>query len=407
MTPSVKPKLLVLTSSFPRGQHDKDPSFIFELCHRLTAHFEVHVVAPHSEGTACHETFTGLHIMRFRYFHSKYETLTGPGGIMPTLARHPWRYFLIPFFILGQSTTVCRLLRKHDYRAMHAHWLLPQGFVAVLARWLLKSPVPVVCTAHGSDMFALKGNIFDTVRRVILNHTDAVTFVSRALREKARALSGHTPHTAIIPMGVDLLQTFVPSDSPRHKSQILFAGRLIQSKGIQYLIRAMPTVLRVHPHATLMIAGTGPYAAALKREAAALKVEHHVTFLGLVENRDLPALYQTSTMFVLPSLSEGFGLVLVEALGCECPVIATDLPAIRDIIVNGKTGLTARTKNPDDLADKIVYLLQNPAVRKQLGTAGRKYVHDRYAWEIITDRYAQLIARFVPPHHPETSSKSS
>ncbi|HEU20094.1 MAG TPA: glycosyltransferase family 4 protein [Deltaproteobacteria bacterium] len=407
MTIRKKPKLLVLTSTFSRGINDGSPSFVFELCRRLTDSFDIHVVMPHSAGAKREEEIAGIHITRFRYSFTKYQQLIGTSGILPSLSLHPWRYLLIPFFILGQLTTALRLLKKHDYCAIHAHWLIPQGFVAVVARLLLRSSVPVVCTSHGSDIFALKGGIFDAVRRFVLTRTDIVTFVSHALREKALSSLGHFPKTEIIPMGVALEHEFVPSDAPRQNGQILFVGRLIQEKGVQYLIRALPELIRIHPDISLIIVGTGPYETALQEEATALKVDHCVTFLGPLKHGALPELYQFSTVFVLPSLSEGFGLVLVEAMGCECPVIATDLPAIRDIVKDGKTGLLFRPKSATDLADKITYLLDNDEIRHDLGHSGRNYVCGRYDWKIIADRYALLIEGLDVSSHHDVSSNNS
>lgn len=403
----MKQKLLVLTSTFPRGVNDGSPSFVFELCRRLTDRFDIHVVMPHSEGAKREEEIAGIHITRFRYFFTKYQQLTGTSGILPSLSRHPWRYLLIPFFILGQLTTVLRLLKKHDYCAVHAHWLIPQGFVAVAARLFLRSSVPIVCTSHGSDIFALKGRIFDMVRSFVLTRTDIITFVSRALREKALASLRHFPKTEIIPMGVDLMHTFVPHDGHRQSMQILYVGRLIPDKGVQYLVRALSEIIRTHPDISLIIAGNGPYETALKEEAAALKVDHCVTFLGPVKHSLLPELYQDSTVFVLPSLSEGFGLVLVEAMGCKCPVIATDLPAIRDIVKDRETGILFRQKSVAELADKINYLLDNDGIRHDLGRSGRSYVYERYDWKIITERYALLIAEVNQSSHDDVSSNNS
>jgi glycosyltransferase involved in cell wall biosynthesis len=170
-------------------------------------------------------------------------------------------------------------------------------------------------------------------------------------------------------------------------------GRLVEKKGLRYLIQAMPMVLEKHPEASLVIAGSGPEEAPMRRLVAALGLRDSVRFVGALQNREMPALYQASELVAFPSIvaedgdQEGFGLVLVEALGCECAVIATDLPAIRDIITDGKTGLIVPEKDPEVLAQKIAYLLDNPIVRSSLAKNGRSFVSARYDWSHIAAQY--------------------
>ena len=156
-------------------------------------------------------------------------------------------------------------------------------------------------------------------------------------------------------------------------------------------------ILKRHPQITLRIAGDGPEKNNLKRACEKLGINGNVRFLGAVKNERLPALYQTSGVLVFPSViaddgdREGFGLVLVEALGCECPVIVTDLPAMQDIIVDGKTGLVVPQKNIQQIAEKVILLLNDDELRCSLGKEGRRFVLKHYDWSIIEQKYVDLI----------------
>jgi glycosyltransferase involved in cell wall biosynthesis len=116
-----------------------------------------------------------------------------------------------------------------------------------------------------------------------------------------------------------------------------------------------------------------------------------------VAHGTLASLYRESTVFVAPSVvaaggdQEGLGLVFAEAMACECPVVAFDLPAIRDLVEDGITGLLAREKDSHDLAMKILHLLDHPEERTRIAQSGRRHVAERFDWDVVATRYAALI----------------
>jgi glycosyltransferase involved in cell wall biosynthesis len=403
-----KRKILVLTSTFPRWAGDREPPFVYELSRRLARHFTVHVLAPHAPGAKEVEDMDGVRIFRFRYFWGEREKLAYEGGILPNLKQHPWRFILVPFFLLGALAKLIRLLRADSYEAIHAHWLLPQGLVAILSRAASRSGCPILCTSHGGDLFALRGGLFRMLKRFVLSRIQGLTVVSRAMKNEVSSLGNRDLLTDIIPMGVDLTKDFVPPRNAvcRISGQILFVGRLVEKKGLIYLIRAMPAILQAHPESRLLIAGSGPEQRDLKNEAERFSLGGRVIFLGAVGNRQLPELYQGTEIVVFPSIvaadgdQEGFGLVQVEALGCECGVVATDLPALRDIITDGETGLIVPQRNESALAEKVIFLLDHPDIRAELGRKGRAFVRERYDWDMISDRYRGMIETMVATGKP-------
>ena len=398
--------ILVITSTFPRWQDDKDPPFVFELCRRLLRDFRIQIVAPHAPGAEVRESLEGLEVYRFRYFFERGEVLAygshpGGGGILANLKRRPWCYALVPFFLGAELISLARMLRGQKFDLIHAHWLIPQGLMAVLAARIARSDVPLVCTSHGADLFALRGAVWERVKKYVVASSSGLTVVSRAMRERLPAMSDSHDKVRIIPMGVDLERQFVPLPGKRRSKSLLFVGRLVEKKGLRYLIEAMPMVLDKHPEARLVIVGSGPEEAPMRRLAAALSLKEHIRFVGALENREIPALCQASELVVFPSVvardgdQEGFGLVLVEAMGCECAVIATDLPAIRDIVVDGETGLIVPEKDPVALAQKIAYLFDNPHILSSLAINGRNFVLERYDWRKIAARYEAFFVELM------------
>jgi glycosyltransferase involved in cell wall biosynthesis len=235
------------------------------------------------------------------------------------------------------------------------------------------------------------------LKKWIIADSDALTVVSRAMAEDVIKLGGNRDRIHVIPMGIDLNQRFTPPESRQESRKILFVGRLVEKKGVDYLIEAMPRVLEKHGDRSLLIVGDGPERKRLEAKIVALGLGEQVRFLGAVRNEFLPDLYRTADVVVFPSViagggdREGFGLVLVEALGCGCAVVGTDLPAMRDIFQQGKTGLIVPQKNSELLARKINCLLDNPQLRRNLGMAGRRYVLGRFNWDSIAHRYDALM----------------
>ena len=151
-----RPRLLVLTSTYPRWRNETEPGFVHELSRRLTDQFDVRVVGPHAPGALRHENMDGVEIRRFRYAPVRLQTLVNDGGIVTNLKRQPWKWLLVPSFILGLFWSTWREIRRWRPDVVHAHWLIPQGLVMALLSALSSRTPPYVVTSHGADLFALR-----------------------------------------------------------------------------------------------------------------------------------------------------------------------------------------------------------------------------------------------------------
>ena len=389
-------RVLVLTSTFPRWQGDRTPPFVFELSKRLARKFDVLVLAPHAPGAKYEEDMDGIRVIRFRYFVPRWQSLAYNGGILENLREKKWRYIFIPFFFLSQIAALFSILRKERIDAIHAHWSVPQGLVALTSRIMPSKPA-IVCTCHGGDLFGLRGKIMSRVNGYVIRNADRVTVVSSAMRNYAAELAQRND-IDVISMGVDVANVFTPDHTiERNPDELLFVGRLAEKKGLRFLVLAMRNILREFPGATLKVIGSGPEEQLLRELAAKTGVSASIHFMGAIENIKLPEFYRRAGIFVMPSViaasgdQEGLGLVLVEALGCECPVVTTDLPALQDVVIGGVTGLVSRQQDSHDLAKKIISLLGSSDARKRLGIAGRQHVVKHFDWRNVTDRYMAVI----------------
>ncbi|MGY0652266.1 glycosyltransferase [Luteimonas sp. A537] len=397
-----KPTLLVLASTYPRWADDPEPGFVHELAKRLTDRFRVVALGPHAPGAKTAEVLDGVEVIRYRYAPERLETLVNDGGIVTNLRRSQWKYLLVPGFVLAQAWQAWRLVRAGDVDVIHAHWLIPQGLIAAMLRRLPGRRVPFVVTSHGADLFALKGRLLQRMKRFVIRSACAVTVVSEAMRERILQIVPDADNVSVQPMGVDLRHRFVPDpDTPRSDDELLFVGRLVEKKGLRHLLDAMPAVIARQPGARLRIAGFGPEEAALRRRVAGLGIAEHVEFLGAVPQADLPNLYRRAAIFVAPFVEalsgdqEGLGLVLVEAVGCGCPVLSGDVPAVRDVLGHTSRSLVDPRK-PEQLLDAVLDVLENPRSARSQAESLHEDLINRFDWESVRNGYAAILSTCSP-----------
>lgn len=397
------PRLLVLASTYPRWAGDPEPGFVHELARRLAGDFEVTVLCPHARGAKCREVMDGVQIHRYRYAPVCLEGLVNDGGIVTNLRRQPWKWLLVPGFLIGMLWALWRVSRDMEPDVIHAHWIIPQGLgVGVLAK-LLGMP-PHVVTVHGADLFALNDAPLMALKRFVLKNASAVTVVSSTMRDEIDRMGAAVQSIEVRPMGVDLTGRFVPDPTvERSSGEILFVGRMVEKKGLRYLIEAMPRILAECPDAHLTIAGFGPEEMERRQQVARLGLEHKVKFLGAVAQADLPALYRRAAVFAAPFVAagsgdqEGLGLVLVEAIGCGCPVVTTRLPGVQEVFGQWQP-FTVDPANSAKLAEQLCRALANAPAAAAETAALREVLHRRLDWSTVAQGYARLLHRISSPH---------
>ncbi len=392
-----KPRLLVLTTTFPRWPGDHEPPFVYELARRLTDSFDITVLAPHSPGAAREETMDGVAVRRFRYAPDRLEKLAYDGGIPTRLRRQPWLALLLPSFLLAQIGAALQLTRQQRPSVIHAHWLLPGGLVGAIVKELLPGKRGLLITAHGADVHLRDRWPIRPLKHLAIDSADTVTFVSQALRDRVRPSVPAGTQLEIASMGVDLHGRYTPGQQTQPTATLVFAGRLVDKKGVADLLEAIPRVRDRCPDVHLLIAGHGPLAQDLRNHAERLRIEDAVEFLGSIPNDQLPDTLRRANLAVLPFRTaddgdtEGLGLVAVEAMGCGIPVIVGDVPAIHDVVTHAETGWIVPPRDPAALADAIVQLLDDPSLASRLAKNARRHAVHTFDWSVVAERYRTLL----------------
>jgi glycosyltransferase involved in cell wall biosynthesis len=185
---------------------------------------------------------------------------------------------------------------------------------------------------------------------------------------------------SVIHNGVDTT-LFTPrtSEKTADKKQILWVGRFVTGKGVEYLIDAFSQVLTKSPDTHLVLVGVGPEKTAIEDRIRKLHLQSSVTFIDYLDNEELPGVYKNSDVFVLPSLMEGVPRTILEAMACGVPVVTTNLPHLVGIIDGA--GLVIPPKEPTLLSDAILSILTDAHLAEKMGQRGRNKIEQEYSWE--------------------------
>jgi glycosyltransferase involved in cell wall biosynthesis len=381
--------VLFLTHSFPRSEGDAAGSFILRLAVALRREdVNVRVVAPAGPGLPASEAIEGIGVERFRYAPRRYEKLAYTGNMAGDVASS-WTAKLALIGFLGSDFVhAVRAKRSFEPDLVHAHWWFPNGVVGTWLGGLAR--IPLVTTLHGSDVRLVRTvGVAKSLFGHVLNHSAAVTTVSSWLKEETEALApGIHPTVAPMPVATDL---FAPGSS-RDGQRLLFVGRLNKQKGLEHLLNALASM---KAPASLDVVGEGPERAAMKQVVQQLGLASRIRWHGQLSQSELPHLYQRAAAVVIPSVDEGLGLVAVEALLCETPVVAFDSGGLRDVIQHEKTGLLVKAGDRAALATALDDLLARDGRGSQLGRAGRLYALSAFAPESAARRYAEIYRRVL------------
>jgi glycosyltransferase involved in cell wall biosynthesis len=300
---------------------------------------------------------------------------------------------------------VIGLIEKLDPDVIHAHFAYPEGWVAYLALRSLKRRLPFVVTLHGYDIltepsigYGLRLNIrYDVLVKEVLKGADAVIVASRAVYEEAKKIMKSPDRLHLIHNGVDL-QKFNPSiDGSRIKKlynvedkNVVFTLRHHEpTYGIAYLILSAKIILERKKDVVFIIGDDGSLRSYHMKLARQLGISDCVLFPGRISREEVPMYYAASDVVVVPSLQEAWGLVATEAMACGRPVVATKVGGLPDQVIEGFNGFVP-PRDPKALADRMLYLLENPSEARKMGLNGRRLAEEKFDIEKRVDKIAEL-----------------
>jgi glycosyltransferase involved in cell wall biosynthesis len=400
-------RILSVATTHPRFDGDGEPSYVLAVNRELVRRgHEVTAVLPHADGAALTETVDGISIRRFRYFlPASRQKLCYNGGILPNLRRSWWARVNLPFFVVAQAAAVARLAATRGFDIVHCHWLITSGLMGAL--FAGDGEVPLVVTAHGSDVFT-DNPLFLFVDRFVLRRCHACTANSRRSGQLVSRIE-QSARIEPVPMGVDpskygkhLASAAMRNRMGNGRPQLLFVGRFTANKGVSDLVAGMGIISREMPDARLALVGFGPEEETIRKVVTEVGLESRIEFLGRLSRAEIPECMASADLLVLPSIKvEGLGVVLLEALASGTAVVGTDVGGIPDIVRDGETGLLCRSQDPENLAATCLQMLRNEGLRRRTTENGRRLVEQQYSWQEIGGKLEALFADCLPARAPE------
>ena len=404
-------KIIVTASTYPRWEHDKVPMFIHDQLIFFKKNYpdmEITLLTPHHLGARSYEKSDFGEIFRFKYFlPERFQCLTYP-AIMQSLKKNRWLYLQIPFLFLFEFIMLLNLVikRKPDY--IYSHWFMPQGIVGGFVGLLTRTRH--VYTSHSSDvMLARKLPLIGPfLVRFLTRRAHKITTVSVRSYNKLKDFFSDNQwreikdKVCIIPMGVDTTAFYESNESNTQRKEmlgytgrniLLFIGRLVEKKGVIYILEALKDYINKDPSVLLVVAGDGPEIDDLKRTANRLQLDNHVDFIGYTVGDSKINLFRICDVVLLPSIitddgdAEGFPVVLMEALAAGKICIVTDVSGADDVIENNISGFLIRQKSAEAILKALSHIQELSQKEKDIiaGNAIRK--SRMFNWDNIAKRH--------------------
>lgn len=317
-------------------------------------------------------------------------------------------------FLTQNARCFLQVLEQHRSEAfdyLHLFHVVSFGISSILLKKVVRTPL--ITTLMGDDSYSWKEEIGQQTLSYrftrpyaswIMNSSDLVTAPSQNLTHHAH-VQGCKREIVVIPHGVDP-ERFDPAAVRRRASNlrarlglrdrehmILTVQRLIKRKDLETVILAMPKILQEKPNVKLVVVGEGPERERLLRLASTTGVASSVIFAGSVPESEKPSYYGAADLFLLSTLYEAFGLVLVEAMAAAKCVIASKTGAVPEIVQDQVTGFVFPPGRVQDLAVLVLRALEDDTLRTEMGLRGRERALANYSWDRITERYCAAYAQ--------------
>lgn len=378
-------KSLLITLDFP-PRFGGVAGYYYNICKNLPAD-KIVVLAPaekNSEEFDLKQNFPIIRSVKLK------QIMSAKSGLLNISSKINW---------LALTKEIIQIAKNHQIELIQIGQVLPLGTVALMLK--RRTGLPFIFYSHGMDILVpQKIARKKIILKKIIKESQAIISNSHFTRSELGKLGADKNKIAVVypcpnissshvdPLTID---QFLKEYELKNKKIILTVGRLVERKGHNQVIKALPNILKRVPNTVYLIAGDGPNKDKLEKLVFSLKLGQSVKFINQVSNNLLATLYQICDVFVMPSRHlpngdvEGFGMVYLEANLFGKPVIGGKSGGISEAILNEKTGLLVNPNDTFELSQAIISILVNDSFAHTLGIQGMQRVHDDFDWKTQVD----------------------
>jgi len=383
-------KVLVIATAYPRYKGDVITPWLPALLKRLQDRgIEVSVFTSSYKGLG-NQVLDGISIYRFRYFFRALERLTHEEMAADRFSRGILPKLLSVCYLLCGMVSIFLFTRHRRYDIIHVHWPFPHILFGIFGK--STSDTRIFSSFHGAEIRWLKRKfpLLKLIFRTLINRSHCITTNSTHTAQELKDITDKKIEIVPFSSTIGHYEARVSDEK-----EILFVGRLVERKGVKYLLQAMAKIQRSIPH-HLYIVGDGPDREELEQHAKDLGLCERITFTGYITNKALAQRFKQASFFVLPAVFdkkgdiEGLGVVLIEAMAYSKPVIASEAGGIVDVVQDNVNGYLVPPGDADALAQAMKKLATDDQLRTQMGKKAKQIVDEKFNWDTIVNRVINL-----------------
>ncbi len=370
MIATIKMKVCFLTTSYPNKDNESRGVFVHKLVTTLKQKIAINVL-----------TLNG------------YKNLTGYAGIIPNL-KNSWKAkLLLPIYCAHFFIKIATQCKNCDI--IHANWM-PTAFLAITSKPLHNKKI--LLTERSSGLISTNNKFLKFINKFVFTKVNSLIAISQDSK-KIIEKNYQIKNVKVIPNGVEKVMKKDKNKLreelklPKNTKIINYTGRITSLKGLKYLIEAFSKIAKNYKRITLIIVGHGEELEDLKNTAKSLIIEKQIMFTGPITQNKALDYMQASDIFILPSLGETGGNVLLEARACGLPIITTKVGWAEELIQEGRTGFFINKKDSKDIYEKIEMLLENDKLLKKLTKNSQNYKIQ--TWEECASQYIKEYKKLV------------
>ncbi|MAF13284.1 MAG: hypothetical protein CMI53_00115 [Parcubacteria group bacterium] len=388
-------KSLLITLDFPPNVGGI-ATYYYNVCKNLPAD-KIVVLAPEQEGAEAFDRQQNFTIIRKKILSQLPENSNkGLGKILKVANSFRW---------MSTIKHLAPIIKNHQIELIQAGQVLPIGTMAMV--YSKSKKIPFVFYAHGLDIMLpqnfkrkkmLVKNIIDSSQKIIANsHYTKDELITLGATEDKVIVVHPCPNLTTEQVTDWKIEEIKEDFNLKNKKILLTVGRLVKRKGHDYVIQALPTIIKQVPGLIYIIAGSGPYQKNLEKLVNQKNLGGYVKFVGNVDQKDLAAFYSICNVFTMPSRQlangdvEGFGIAYLEANLFGKPVIGGKSGGVPEAVIDRQTGFLVNPTDVEEIAKVSVKLLTDDALAAKLGTQGLERVTNEFEWDNQTEKIKDIL----------------